>query len=77
MAGDVCYEKQPAARIVAWLREMAREIPVYLGDPSRTYLPKSGLDPIAKYAVQTTREIEDTDVRNARVWRVLPECKDC
>ena len=72
LAGDVCYEQQPAARITGWLREMAREIPVYLGDPSRTYLPKDGLEPLVKYSVQTTREIEDTDVRNARVWRVLP-----
>ncbi len=73
LAGDVCYEQQPAARIVGWLREMARDVPVYLGDPNRTYLPKDGLEQVAQYSVQTTREIEDTDVRNARVWRVLPD----
>ena len=72
LAGDVCYEQQPAQRIVGWLREMAREAPVWLGDPNRTYLPREGLEPVVRYAVQTTREIEDTDVRNARVWRVLP-----
>jgi predicted nicotinamide N-methyase len=73
LAGDVCYEQQPAARIVGWLREMARDVPVYLGDPNRTYLPKEGLEQVAQYSVRTTREIEDTDVRNARVWRVLPD----
>jgi predicted nicotinamide N-methyase len=73
LAGDVCYEQQPAARIVGWLREMARDVPVYLGDPNRTYLPREGLEQVAQYSVRTTREIEDTDVRNARVWRVLPD----
>lgn len=73
LAGDVCYEQQPAARIVSWLRRLARDVPVLMGDPNRTYLPKDGLEPVAHYAVQTTREIEDTDVRNARVWRVLPD----
>lgn len=35
-------------------------------------MPKRGLEQVAKYSVQTTRAIEDTDVRNAVVWRVTP-----
>jgi predicted nicotinamide N-methyase len=45
---------------------------VLLGDPGRTYLPKEGLERIIAYAVKTSRELEDTDLRNAVVWRVLP-----
>ena len=72
LAGDVCYEKAMADRIFAWLQVLANEgRTVLMGDPNRTYLPKTGLEPIAKYSVPTTRAIEDTDVRNARVWRVL------
>jgi predicted nicotinamide N-methyase len=72
-AGDICYEQRPAERMIAWLRRLAGDgTPVYLGDPMRTFLPRSGLDELARYSVPTTRAIEDTDVRNARVWRVLP-----
>ena len=73
LAGDICYEEPLAARVEAWLRVCAgRGATVLLGDPGRTYAPRSGLEELAQYAVQTTRELEDADVRNARVWRVLP-----
>jgi predicted nicotinamide N-methyase len=73
LAGDVCYEGPMAAKIESWLGcHAARGTEVLLGDPGRTYLPKSGLERIIAYAVKTTRELEDTDVRNAVVWRVEP-----
>lgn len=71
LAGDVCYEKPMAEAVFAWLSALAAEgVLVLLGDPGRTYLPKSGLEKLARYAVQTTRELEDSDLRNAVVWRV-------
>jgi predicted nicotinamide N-methyase len=70
VAGDICYERPLADRVTAWLRSLAVEgVTVLLGDPGRTYLPKDGLDWVIRYAVKTTRELEDTDVRNAVVWR--------
>ena len=73
LVGDMCYEGPLAARIEAWLRKLAGEgATVLIGDPGRTYLPKSGLEKLVAYAVKTTRELEDTDVRNTSVWRVLP-----
>lgn len=73
LVGDMCYEGPLAARIEAWLRKLADEgTAVLIGDPGRTYLPKSGLEKLVSYAVKTTRELEDTDVRNTSVWRVLP-----
>jgi predicted nicotinamide N-methyase len=70
LAGDICYERPLAERVTAWLRGLAESgVTVLLGDPGRTYLPKDGLDWIVRYAVKTTRELEDTDVRNAVVWR--------
>jgi predicted nicotinamide N-methyase len=73
LVGDMCYERPLAERIEAWLRRLAGEgVEVLIGDPGRTYLPKSGLEKIVSYAVKTTRELEDTDVRNTSVWRVLP-----
>jgi len=73
LAGDICYEGPTAARAAAWFRRLAAAgVKVLIGDPGRTYLPKDGLEKITAYAVRTTREIEDTDLRNACVWQVLP-----
>lgn len=73
LAGDICYEQPLADRIEAWLRSLAgRGATVLIGDPGRTYFPKQGREKIISYAVKTTRELEDTDVRNTSVWRLLP-----
>jgi len=73
LAGDICYEGPAAARMEAWFRHLASSgVRVYIGDPGRTYLPKEGLEKITAYAVRTTRDIEDTDLRNACVWQILP-----
>lgn len=71
LAGDVCYEAPMAERVIDWLRSLAAGgAQVFMGDPGRSYLPKSGLERVISYAVKTTRELEDTDVRNAIVWQV-------
>ena len=73
LAGDVCYERPMAARVWDWLQTLARSgTAVLVGDPGRTYMPRVGLERIIAYAVKTTREIEDSDLRNAAVWRVVP-----
>ena len=74
LAGDVCYERPAAERITAWLRGLAGPgCLVLLGDPGRTYLPRHGLKRIIAYGVKTSRELEDSDLRNAVVWQVAPE----
>ncbi|NIA71214.1 methyltransferase [Pelagibius litoralis] len=76
LAGDVCYERPAAERITAWLRSLSNaDCLVLLGDPGRTYLPREGLERIIGYAVKTSRELEDTDVRNAVVWKVAGSAK--
>ena len=71
LAGDVCYEKPMAGRVESWLKALARNgTTVLLGDPKRNYLPTDGLERLATYTVPTTRELEDSDLRNATVWRV-------
>ncbi len=72
LAGDICYERPLADRVEAWLRAQATQgTLVLIGDPGRTYLPNQGVKKLVSYAVQTTRELEDNDVRNTSVWRVL------
>jgi predicted nicotinamide N-methyase len=72
-AGDICYERPMAERVVPWLRRLAGNGRlVLLGDPGRAYLPTEGLVARAHYRVPTSREIEDRDVRDGFVWQVLP-----
>jgi predicted nicotinamide N-methyase len=71
LAGDVFYERPMAERVEPWLRRLAaRGALVLLGDPGRSYLPRGGLERLIAYSVKTSRELEDTDVRNTVVWRL-------
>ena len=72
-AGDVCYERPMADRVVSWLRILAaRGVLVLLGDPGRAYLPSEGLIERAHYLVPTSRELEDRECRDTIIWEVLP-----
>jgi predicted nicotinamide N-methyase len=69
LAGDICYEKPLAERVMAWLGAAhARGVRVLIGDPGRSYFPRHGLQKLAEYQVPTTRELEDMDVKRTAVW---------
>jgi len=69
LAGDICYEKPLAARVMAWLRTAkAQGAQVLIGDPGRSYFPRQGLAKLAEYQVPTTRELEDMEVKKTAVW---------
>jgi predicted nicotinamide N-methyase len=74
LAGDMCYERPLAEHALAWLRKCAQSgVEVLLGDPGRNYFPKSGVERLATYNVKTTRELEDRELRETGVYRLLPE----
>ncbi|HSK41621.1 MAG TPA: 50S ribosomal protein L11 methyltransferase, partial [Arenibaculum sp.] len=74
LAGDVCYERPMAERATRWLRSLAAAgATVLLGDPGRSYLPQTGLEAVGRHAVPTSMELEDREVRETTVWRLLPE----
>jgi predicted nicotinamide N-methyase len=73
LAGDVCYEQPMADHTMAWLRDRAESgKPVLLGDPGRAYLPRDGMEWVIRYGILETSVVEDTDARNAIVWRLTP-----
>ena len=73
LAGDMCYERPLAERLTRWLRALAeRGVTVLLGDPGRAYLPAAGLEPLARYQVPTSLELEDRLIREGVVWRMAP-----
>ena len=72
LAGDVCYEAPMTAHILPWLRGMAARCEVLVADPGRAYLPGRGLQPVARHAVPTSRELEDRELREVVIYRLLP-----
>ena len=68
LLGDLCYERPLAERLLAWVKSADADI--LLGDPGRSYFPKTGLTRLALYNVQTTRELEDSEIRATGVWRL-------
>lgn len=73
IAGDVCYEAPMTNHIMPWLRGLAAAgAEVLVADPGRAYLPGRGMEPIARYTVPVTRELEDRDERTVTLFRLLP-----
>jgi predicted nicotinamide N-methyase len=71
--GDLFYERELAARLLAWLDGfLAAGVPVLVGDPGRSYLPKRRLEALADYTVPVTRELEDSEIKRSTVWRLRP-----
>lgn len=69
LAGDIFYERDTAARALAFLSQMAAAgAQVLIGDPGRSYLPKQRLEVRADYAVPVTRDLEDAEIKRTRVW---------
>jgi len=72
LAGDVCYEKPMAERMMTLLQALAAAgRTVWLADPGRSYLPRAGLEELARYVVPCTRELEDAEEKTVRIFRVL------
>ncbi|HEX2555429.1 MAG TPA: methyltransferase [Microvirga sp.] len=73
LAGDICYERDTAERVTAWLRTLSRRgATVLIGDPGRSYLPKDALEELATYQVPVTRTLEDAEIKRSSVWRFKP-----
>ena len=68
LVGDLFYERPLAERLLAWLTPLG--IPALLGDPGRNYFPKNGVEKLASYSVQTTRDLEDREIRETGVYRL-------
>ena len=69
LAGDICYEKPLTERVLTWLQAAHMGgTKVLIGDPGRTYFPREGLQRLAEYQVQTTRELEDYEIKRTGVW---------
>lgn len=71
LAGDVFYDQQMVLEHWPVLQSAAMQgVTVLVGDPGRSYLPKTGLEFLIDYKVPVTRVLEDSDVKHTSVWKV-------
>jgi predicted nicotinamide N-methyase len=70
LVGDAFYEKPLADRLVPWFAALtARGTAVLVGDPGRSYFPKTDLARLATYEIPVTRALEDAEIKRTSVWR--------
>ncbi len=72
LVGDLCYEKTLAARLMGWLRGLARDRRVIIAEPGRAFAPREGVRVIARYTVPTTMDLESRTEREALLLEVEP-----
>jgi predicted nicotinamide N-methyase len=71
--GDLFYERDLAATVTAFLdRCLAAGIDVLIGDPGRTYLPRTRLRLIAEYRVPDVGEVESAAMKPSAVFAFEP-----
>lgn len=71
LTGDVCYEQQMAARVLAWLKAQAKCSIILMADPGRRYKPDQiGLKK-AEYTVPTSLELENSEYKIVRIYEIL------
>ncbi len=69
LVGDLFYEKTTAERCLLWLRQ-SDGANILIGDPGRSYLPKSVLTKIVEYSVPVSRDLEDAEIKKSAVWKL-------
>lgn len=71
LAGDIAYEKPMTEAMLTFLRTAhAQGIAVYVGDPNRTYFPRTGFALCWSGEVLVNADIEGAAVKAANVWRL-------
>jgi len=71
LAGDVFYDRAMAGRLMPWFATLRRRgALVLVGDPGRSYLPKTELTALATFEVPVTRALEDAEVKRTTIWAV-------
>jgi predicted nicotinamide N-methyase len=71
LAGDICYQQSMSTTLTRWLRLcIDRGTQVLIADPGRAYVPQDGMRKLASYDVQTSRDLEDSDIRTVTVWQL-------
>jgi predicted nicotinamide N-methyase len=71
LVGDVFYERDLADRLMRFaMQAAAAGARVLAGDPKRSYFPADRFVSLDRYAVPVSRDLEDFEIRDTRVWEL-------
>jgi len=74
LAGDVCYSRPVAERVLGFLERMtARGTSVLVGDIGRAFLPRERFVVLEAREFPVMAELEDSSVKRAMVWAPDPK----
>jgi len=70
LAADLWYERFFAQRVTGWLRDLARSgREVLMADSGRAFVPRTGIEELARYELAPTRGLEVSETASASVFR--------
>ena len=70
LIGDLFYERPLAERVGVYIMAAkAQGAVVLVGDPQRSYFPRTSFRRLADYQVPVTRDLEDAVIKNTAVWQ--------
>lgn len=72
IVGDLFYERSLADLVLAFIAASRASNPaalVLIGDPQRSYFPRTRFQKLAEYRVPVTRELEDSEIKLTAVWK--------
>ncbi len=73
LAGDVFYDAAMTRLVVGLMKKLhARGTTIYVGDPTRSYLPRDCLIELKAYSIPRSRALEDAEIRSTKVWQFSP-----
>lgn len=71
LVGDLFYERPLADGVLRFLDAAhSQGAAVLVGDPCRSYFPRDRFVQVAEYSVPVTRDLEDMEIKQTRVWRL-------
>jgi len=71
LAGDIFYDRAFSARVLPWLRVVAGEALVLVGDPARAYRPADGVAELIRYDVPVERALEEGTIKSVTILELL------
>lgn len=75
LAGDIFYDRGFSARVLPWLRALAANRRVLVGDPARTYRPREGVRVIASLVVPVEQALEEGTTKEVSILEIAPPAR--
>ncbi len=70
LAGDVFYDPGMTKQVLRLMEALHdKGTHIFVGDPTRSYLPKDCLEELTAYSIPRTRALEDAEIRSDKVWQ--------